>query len=212
MKKIAHNLYQFSMYLAPMDFTIHQYLLTSTPSVLFAAGTAQQAHAIIPEIRTVLNGRDLDYVFVSHMESDEAGGVFYLHDAFPNVKVICGNLAARELPGWGYDGTIVAVHSNTTFEDGELSLQIVDYPSEVHDQLGIVALERTTGIFYSSDLFLRYGNGIGQTVHTSWIDEVESIGADRVKDPLARAKLQDDLRALCPQTVAVGHGYCLSCV
>lgn len=41
-----------------------------------------------------------DYVFVSHMETDEAGGVFALHEAFLDMKVICGHLAARELPGW----------------------------------------------------------------------------------------------------------------
>lgn len=42
------------------------------------------------------------------MESDEAGGLTVLKEVFPNIKVICGQLAARELPGWGYTGEVVA--------------------------------------------------------------------------------------------------------
>ncbi|GEM_PF-1587451 len=50
------------------------------------------ARAALPEA--------FDYVFVSHMETDEAGGVFALYEAFHDMKVICGHLAARGLPGW----------------------------------------------------------------------------------------------------------------
>lgn len=42
------------------------------------------------------------------MESDEAGGLAVLKEVFLNIKVICGQLAARELSGWGYTGEVVA--------------------------------------------------------------------------------------------------------
>ena len=58
-----------------MDFTIHQYLLATEPSILFATGTVQQAERSLPEIEEILGGRPLDYIFVSHMESDEYGGI-----------------------------------------------------------------------------------------------------------------------------------------
>ena len=54
-----------------MDFTIHQYLLATEPSILFATGTVQQAERSLPEIEEILGGRPLDYIFVSHMEPDE---------------------------------------------------------------------------------------------------------------------------------------------
>ena len=75
MIEIAKKLYQFSIYIPPMDFTIHQYLYASNPSILFAAGTAGQAKYILPEIKEILGERELKYIFVSHMESDEAGGI-----------------------------------------------------------------------------------------------------------------------------------------
>ena len=51
MKKITDKLYQFSIYIPPIDFTIHQYLLDTDPAILFATGTAQQAKAILPDIK-----------------------------------------------------------------------------------------------------------------------------------------------------------------
>lgn len=75
MKEIRNNLYQFSLYIPPMDFTIHQYLLNTDPAILFAAGTVQQAAAILPDLKAILGQKPLKYVFVSHMESDETGGL-----------------------------------------------------------------------------------------------------------------------------------------
>ncbi len=115
------------------------------------------ARAALPEA--------FDYVFVSHMETDEAGGVFALHEAFLDMKVICGHLAARELPGW-------------TMQAGS---------------------------------FLRYGNGVGQTMKASWADEVSAIDAERVPHAEKRGRLQQTLSALSPRFVAVGHGFCLEC-
>ena len=141
MIEIAKKLYQFSIYIPLMDFTIHQYLYASNPSILFAAGTAGQAKHILPEIKEILGERELKYIFVSHMESDEAGGISVFKKEYPNVTVICGNLAARELGGYGYDGNVIAKCGEDIIEDGELKLRLFDYPAEVHNQDGIVCLE-----------------------------------------------------------------------
>lgn len=211
MKEIAPKLFQYSVYIPPMDFTIHQYLLAQDPAILFAAGTVQQAEAVLPQVKEVLGDRQLKYVFVSHMESDEAGGLAVWREAYPNVKVICGNLAARELPGWGYEGEIVAVSGGDTLNDGQLALRFVDYPSEVHMQDGVLCLEQNSGIFYSADLFLRFGNGVGQTLDASWADEVAAIDERRVASAGGLDQLKSDLSQLAPELVAVGHGFCLKC-
>mgnify|MGYP003175049641 FL=1 len=86
-----------------MDFTIHQYLLATEPSILFATGTVQQAERSLPEIEEILGGRLLDYIFVSHMESDEYGGIRIFLERCPDAKVICSRPASRELPGLGVE-------------------------------------------------------------------------------------------------------------
>ena len=212
MNEIAKNLYQFSIYIPPMDFTIHQYLLAGDPAILFAAGTVQQAESILPDIGKILGDKQLKYVFVSHMESDEAGGVFELHKAYPDLTVICGNLAARELPGYGYTGKIKAVSDGETLTDGSLDLQFIDYPAEVHGQNGALCLEKNSGIFYSADLFLRFGNGIGKTLYSVWKDELMVMDAARVPVADQRRKLQNSLLRISPEFVAVGHGFCMKCI
>ena len=210
MKEITKNLYQFSVYIPPMDFTIHQYLLDTDPAVLFAAGTVQQAEAILPDLKKVLGEKPLKYVFVSHMESDEAAGVFVLQKEWPDLKVICGELTARELPGYGYKGTVIAKHGGDELKDGGLDLQLIDYPSEVHLQDGLVVFEKNTEIFYSADLFLRFGNGVGNVIDASWEDEVNAIGEERVPNEKMLSHLQDDLKKIKPAFAAVGHGFCLN--
>ena len=85
------------------------------------------------------------------------------------------------------------------------------YPSEVHLQDGLVCLERNSGILYSADLFLRFGNGAGQTVEANWEDEVAAIDEERGPGAGACAKLKADLMELAPRFVVVGHGFCLKC-
>lgn len=211
MKQIYENLYQFSVYIPPMNFTIHQYLLASDPAILFATGTAQQAKAVLPEIQKILGDKELKYIFVSHVESDEAGGVFVFRQAYPGVIVLCSGLAARELPGWGYEGTIARMSAADELIDGNLSLSLADYPSEVHDQNGIVCIEKNSGIVYSADLFLRYGGENGGTMKAKWSDEINAISAERIVCEEKREALKKALLEWKPSFVAVGHGFCLEC-
>lgn len=209
MNEIRKNLYQFSLYIPPLDFTIHQYLLATDPAILLAAGTVRQAEAILPKLKEILGDRPLKYVFVSHMESDEAGGLFVLQKAYPDLTVIAGPIAARELPGFGYTGKILAKRGGDTLKDGALDLAFIDYPSEVHLQNGLVCYEKNTGLLYSGDLFLRFGNGVGKTLKADWKEEVQGIDDQRVPNEEARKKLQEALLQVKPEFVAVGHGYCL---
>ena len=62
MKELYKDLYQFSIYIPPMDFTIHQYLLAVDPAVLFATGTIRQAEQILPQIKTILKEKALKYI------------------------------------------------------------------------------------------------------------------------------------------------------
>lgn len=209
MNEIRKNLYQFSLYIPPLDFTIHQYLLATDPAILLAAGTVRQAEAILPQLKEILGDRPLKYVFVSHMESDEAGGLSVLQKAYPDLTVIAGPIAARELPGYGYTGTILAKRGSDTLQDGALDLAFVDYPAEVHLQNGLLCYEKNTGLLYSGDLFLRFGNGTGKILKADWPEEVMAIDEQRVPNEAARKKLQQTLLQLKPEFVAVGHGMCL---
>ena len=211
MQRIYKNLYQYSVYLAPMDFTIHQYLLASEPAILFAAGTVQQAAHTLPQIKAVLQDRPLKYIFVSHLESDECGGLCVFRKEYPDVTVICSALCARELPGFGYPGNMVVGTPESTLSDGDLDLQFFHYPSEVHLQDGLVCYEKNSGVFYSSDLLLRTGDGRGKTIAKTWEQEVRAIDVGRIPEPRRLEGLKTELLQISPAFAAVGHGFCVAC-
>lgn len=209
MKPIHKNLYQFTVYIPPMDFTIHQYLLASDPAILLATGGMDQARTILPQIREALKGKALKYIFVSHMESDECGGLPVFLKEYPNVTVICSELGARELLGYGYRGKMMIGKPDEILCDGELSLQFFSYPSEVHFQNGLVCYEQKSGIFYSADLMLRYGNAAGKIMEGTWKQEVSDIALESV--PNGFMALKNALQTVSPEFIAVGHGYCVKC-
>ncbi len=211
MEKIYQDLYQFSGYIPSMEFTIHQYLLASEPAILFASGTVQQAEHILPQIKSILQDRPLKYIFVSHLESDECGGLSGFWKEYPDVTVIGSALCARELPGYGYPGKIVVGDPNVTYSDGNIKLQFFHYPSEVHLQDGLVCYETNRGIFYSADLMLRLGDGRGKTITKNWKQEVDAINTERIPEPRRLERLKTELLQISPAFVAVGHGFCMAC-
>lgn len=211
MTKIYTDLYQFSIHIPPMHFTIHQYLLLSEEPILISTGTAQQAEQILPEVKELLNGKELKYILVSHMESDECGGLSAFQKEFPDVIAVCSNLSARELPGFGYNGKIAAQKQGDVISGKGFSLRFIDYPSEVHLQDGLAFYEETRKIFFSSDLMLRFGDAVGETIENCWKDEVNAIDLERIPHAEKLPILQKSLHELDPNFIAVGHGFCVKC-
>jgi len=211
MTTIYPDLHQFSVYIHSMRFTIHQYLLLSEEPILISTGAAQHAIRILPEVKKILNGKELKYILVSHMESDECGGLWAFQKEFPNVITVCSNLCARELPGYGYEGKIMAQKQGDIISGGGFSLTFIDYPSEVHLQDGLVFYEETRKIFFSGDLMLRFGDAVGKTIESRWKDEVDAIDLERIPNSEKLQELQNRLHELDPGFIAVGHGYCVKC-
>ena len=97
---IIHNdLHQFSNYIPTINLSFHQYLLLTDEPILVHTGSINQTETLIPKLKEVLGDKELKYVFVSHFESDECGGLSLLLKNFPQVKTICSEITARQLIG-----------------------------------------------------------------------------------------------------------------
>ena len=210
MKKIYENLYQFTTYIPPMDFTIHQYLLASDPAIVFATGTQKEAAENLATIKEILGEHTVRYIFVSHMESDECGGLPIFTKEYPEATVLCSALCAREFPGYGFTGKIKVCNENEILEDGTLKLHFFNYPSEVHLQNGLVCYEENSGVFYSADLMLRSGNGTGKLIDSNWKTEVADIKPQYISSEDIFSKLKEKLLTITPKLIAVGHGFCIT--
>jgi flavorubredoxin len=209
MTSIYKDLYQFSSYVPPIDLTFHQYLLLADEPVLFHTGSMQQAKTLVPLLMDVLNGKVLKYIFISHFESDECGGLSYILEHFPGAKPICSEITARQLSGFGIaEDYIIKKPGEKLFIEGH-ELEFINYPSEMHLWEGLLCVENKNGIFFSSDLVFRFGKAAGTVIEGNWQTEINNINQDQVPDPVRREHLQNNLMQLHPKFVATGHGPCV---
>jgi flavorubredoxin len=209
MQPIATDLYQFSTYVKAINLTFHQYLLFRREPVLFHTGNIQQSATLVPELKSVLGGIPLKYIFISHFEADECGGLSYILLHFPEAKPICSEVTARQLAGFGIADEMVTKKPGERLIAEDFELEFMGYPSEMHLWQGLLALERKRGIFFSSDLMLEFGESKGLVVESNWQNEINNIKPEQIPDTLLRRQLQENLLCLSPQFIATGHGPCI---
>jgi flavorubredoxin len=209
MIRIDQDLYQFSTYIQPIDLSFQQYLLLTDEPILFHTGNVQQAATLIPQLKAELNGKTLKYIFISHFEADECGGLSIILDNFPEAKTICSEVTARQFEGFGFKKKVLIIKPGEKLISNSYELEFLSYPSEMHLWEGLLVIEKQRGIFFSSDIMIRHGESNGTIVDSNWDTEVINITNDQVPDPIRLEMLQKTLGVLNPRLVATGHGPCL---
>lgn len=165
-----------ALYVRPKLAAIH--LIESAGRVAFV-DTAN--HQVMPQALAALAaiGRrpeDVDYVILTHIHLDHAGGAGVMMDAFPNAKLVVhprgarhmaepsklmagveavyGKERAREMYGVLQPipvERIIEAHDNTTLKLGDRELLCIDAPGHARHHIAIVD-KQTSGIF-SGDTF-----------------------------------------------------------
>ena len=212
MSIIDQDLHQFSTYIPPINLSFHQYLLSTDEPLLLHTGNVQQAVALVPQLKAILNSKTLKYIFVSHFEADECGGLSHILEHFPDAKPICSEVTARQLSGFGLANEFITMNPGERLTTNDYELEFFSYPSEMHLWEGLLVMENRRGIFFSSDLMMRFGEANGTIVESNWHTEITNIRSEQVPDPERRAQLQQSLMKLEPRFVATGHGPCLKII
>ncbi|OOM16095.1 MBL fold metallo-hydrolase [Clostridium saccharobutylicum] len=209
MRIMDNDLYQFSTHIPQINLSFHQYLLYAKEPLLVHTGNVNQAQGMLSKLKEALNGIDLKYIFVSHFEADECGGLPVILEQFQNAKVICSEVTARQLSGFGIECEVIIKKEGEKLTTDDYELEFFNYPSEMHLWDGLLVMENRRQIFFSSDLMLRYGEEIGTIKEADWNEEIDSIQPVQVPDNDKREKLKMCLIKLNPIFVATGHGPCL---
>lgn len=145
-------------------------------------------------------------IFVSHFESDECGGLIQLLDRYPDAKVICSEVTARQLAGFGYQCSLDVKKPSEHIITDSFDLEFIGYPSEMHLWEGLLAYEHKHKIFFSSDLMIRRGETDGSLICSNRKNEVSGISSEQVPDPQRLLRLQEELSCFTPDIIATGHG------
>ncbi|MBQ4088270.1 MAG: MBL fold metallo-hydrolase [Clostridia bacterium] len=209
MHLIYDDLYQFSQFREDINLSTHQYLLLKSKPILIHTGTHEAAKANLPEIEKLLDGKELTAVFVSHMGADECGGLSVILERWPHAQVICSEHTARNLKGFGYNAELCISSPRMNYYGKDFDLKFIDYPADTHLYNGILMYEMNSGIFFSSDLMMRAGDGAGKVTTSSWKDEVNATNTRQVPNRTMVHDLKRDLMGITPKFIAVGHGFCM---
>lgn len=212
MQTIYKDLFQSTEMLEGIPLSIHLYFLNSEDSVLIQTGSVSQAKATLPSLKKVLGGRELQYILVSHFESDECGGLSVILEEYPNAVVVCSEVTARQIAGFGIGGTCYVMKGGETLKGKGFTLQSISYPSEMHLWEGLLFFEVERGILFSSDLMFQMGDTHGKVVESSWKDALKQSGVQELPQTEMRQTMEDALKDLKPAFVASGHGACLSII
>ena len=77
-----------SQYVVPNGISYNSYLILDEKVTVMDTVDARKTEEWLANLEVALEGRDVDYLVVSHMEPDHASNIQCLVEKYPNIKVV----------------------------------------------------------------------------------------------------------------------------
>ncbi|PXV63775.1 flavorubredoxin [Dysgonomonas alginatilytica] len=141
----------------PKGVSYNSYLIVDQKTALFDTVDICYSDIFLQKLETALDGKELNYLVINHMEPDHSGSLRLLKTKYPNIQIV-GNKRTADMVSGFYgitDGVLV-------IEDGEqLSLgkhNLVFYLTPmVHWPETMMTYETTEKMIFSGDAFGTFG-------------------------------------------------------
>ena len=151
-------------YNTPDGMAYNSYLILDEKVCVMDSVDRKIGDAWIEKINSNLNGRDIDYLVISHVEPDHSYHIGKLVEIYPNITLVATAMAFKFL-GQFYDfvknANTLVVADGDTLSFGSHSLTFVTAPL-VHWPEVMVSYESSTKTLFSADAFGKFGiNGLG---------------------------------------------------
>lgn len=162
----------------PRGVSYNAYLLMDEKKVLFDTVDWAVCREFLKNIDQVLDGADLDYLVVNHMEPDHAASMQEVLIRYPNCKVISNEKAFMFMHQFGFDieDRKEEVKEGDTKCFGTHTVTFVSAPM-VHWPEAMVTFDTTNGVLFSADAFGSFGSLDGKLFNDEvnfdrdWIDD-----------------------------------------
>lgn len=207
-----HRLHLFeNIHPIPRGVSYNSYLLMDEKTVLFDTVDWAVCREFLNNIEHVLDGRDLDYVIINHLEPDHAASLDEVLIRYPNAKVISNNRAFMMMHQFGFhvDGREIEVAEGDAMSFGKHEITWVEAPM-VHWPEAMVSFDVTNGVLFSADAFGSFGALDGKlfadevNFDRDWLDDARRyltniVGkyGPHVQDLLKKAGTID-IKMICP--------------
>ena len=148
-----------SQYVLPNGISYNSYIIHDEKTVIMDAVDKTMVNEWLENVKKDLDGREPDYLVVSHLEPDHSGGIEALIDMYPNMKIIVSQVAGNMIPQFIHrdlKDKLVIVKEGEVVDLGDHKLQFFMAPM-VHWPEVMVTYEQTEKILFSADGFGKFG-------------------------------------------------------
>ena len=148
-----------NVYPIPRGVAYNSYVLLDKNTVLFDTVDRSVTGQFFENLTAVLDGRNLDYLVVDHMEPDHSSAISEVLVRYPNAKVVCTKAASIILNQF-FDCDIsnrsIIVGEGDTLNVGNHTLTFVMAPM-VHWPEVMMTYDNISGVLFSADAFGSFG-------------------------------------------------------
>ena len=152
--KIFENQYNL-----PNGMAYNSYLIKDEKVVVMDTIDGRKTDAWLQNLENELQGRNIDYLVISHLEPDHAGSIKIFLDKYPNT-ILVGNAKTFEMLPQFFDINPdikkMTVKEGDTLNIGKHTLQFIMAPM-VHWPEVMVTYEQTEKVLFSADAFGKFG-------------------------------------------------------
>lgn len=210
-----HRLHLFeNIHPIPRGVSYNAYVLLDKATVLFDTVDWSVCRQFLENVEHVLNGRDLDYLVINHMEPDHCASMEEIILRYPKVKIISTEKSFMLMRQFGFridNQDLIEVKEGDTQCFGKHTVTYVAAPM-VHWPEAMVTLDLTDGILFSADAFGSFialdGRLFADEVNfdRDWIDEARRYYTNivgkygpHVQHLLGKAAaVLDKIKYICP--------------
>lgn len=149
-----------SAYPVPAGVSYNSYLLIDEKNVLLDTVDKAVSHRFMENVEHILNGKNLDYMIINHMEPDHCAEIPTIINKYPDVKIVC-NIKTQNMIKQFFDFDLpenqwYIVKEGDTLSTGKHNLEFLFAPM-VHWPEVMVTYDVTDKILFSADAFGTFG-------------------------------------------------------
>ncbi|MDD3221438.1 MAG: FprA family A-type flavoprotein [Lachnospiraceae bacterium] len=162
----------------PRGVSYNSYLLMDEKKVLFDTVDWSGCREFLKNVEEVLDGEDLDYLVVNHMEPDHAASMEEVLMRYPKCKVISNEKEFMFMHQFGFnvEGRKEEVKEGDVKSFGKHTVTFIKAPM-VHWPEAMITFDTTNGVLFTADAFGSFGALNGRlfddevNFDRDWIDD-----------------------------------------
>lgn len=149
-----------SQYKVPNGMAYNSYIILDEKVAVMDTIDKRKSEEWFNNLNATLNGRDVDYIVISHLEPDHAANIKAVADKYPDAKLVLSAKAKAMLPQFfnidNLDERCQVVAENDELSLGKHKLVFIMAPM-VHWPEVMLEYETTEKVLFSADAFGKFG-------------------------------------------------------